>query len=67
MWLVEVVNANKQPSVYKKNLFNYRISVIKSQIVIFLNFKLKGTILFLGSVNVPMSAKSTKLYFIKIG
>ena len=27
----------------------------------------KGTILILGSVNFPMSVKSTKLYFVEIG
>ena len=74
MWLVEVVNAYKQLSVSKKNCFKYRISMIKVKLSFFLTSNSeghgshgnKGIILFLGSVNVPMSAISTKFYFVEI-
>ena len=73
MWLVEVVNANKQLSVSRKLCFKYRISMIKAK----LSFSRtssseghgshgnKGTILFFGSGNIPMSVISTKLYFLE--
>ena len=71
MWLVEVVNANKQLSVPKK----FRISIIKGKLSFFRTPKLEGhsshgnngTILFLGSVNFSMSVISTKHYFVEIG
>ena len=74
MWLVEVVNVNKQLSVLKKLCFKQRISVIKAKLSFFWTSNSeghgshgnKGTRLSLGSVNVPMSAISTKLYFVKI-
>ena len=74
MWLVEVVNADKQLSVSKKLCFKYSISMIKAKLSFFRTSNLeghgshgnKGTILFLGSVNVPMSVISTKLYFVEI-
>ena len=71
MWPVEVVNANKQLSILKKFCFKYRISMIKAKLLFFFTSNSErhgshgnnGTILFLGSVNVPMSVISTKLYF----
>ena len=53
----------------------YRISMIKAKLSFFGSSDSgghgshvnKGTILFLGSVNFPMSVISTKLYFVKIG
>ena len=75
MWLVEVVNANKQLSV-KKILFKYRISMIKAKLSFFWTSNSeghggsqgnKGTILILGSVNFAMSVISTKLYLVASG
>ena len=75
MWLVEVVNANKQLSVSKEFYFKHRISMIKAKLSFFgtSNPEVhgfhgnKGTILILGSVNFPMSIISIKLYFVEIG
>ena len=75
MWLVEVVNANKQLSVSEKFCFKYRISMIKAKLSFFWTSNSEGhgshgnksAILILGSVNFPMSVISTKLYFVKIG
>ena len=76
MWLVEVVNAKIQLLVLKKFCFKYMISLIKpnchfseleSQKVMHDSHGNKGTILFLSSVNFPMSVISTKLYFVEIG
>ena len=74
MWLVEVVNANKQLSVSKKFCFEYRISIIKATLSFFWTSNSEGhgshgnkdTILFLSTVNIPMSVISTKLYFVEI-
>ena len=70
IWLVEVVNANKQLSVSKKFCFKYRISMIKATLSLFLTSNSeshgshgnKDTILYLGSVNFPISVISTKFY-----
>ena len=75
MWLVEVANTNKQLSVSKKFCFKYRISMIKAKLSFFRTSNSeghgshdnKGNILFLDSVNFPMSVMSTKLYFVEIG
>ena len=74
MWLVEVVNTNKQLSASKKFCFKYRISMIKAKLSFFRTSNSeshgphgnKDTILLLGSVNFPMSVMSTKLYFVEI-
>ena len=63
MWLVEVVNDNKQLSVSKKFCYKYTISVIKAELTFFWTSNSeghsshgnKGTILLLGSINFPMS------------
>ena len=49
MWLVEVVNANKQLSVSKKLCFKYRISMIKA--------KLSFSELQIQKVMVPMATR----------
>ena len=74
MWLVEVVNANKQLSVSKTFCFKYRISMIQAKLSFFGTSDSEGhgshgnkdTILFLSLVNVPMSVISTKFYFVEI-
>ena len=74
MWLVEVVNANKQLCVSKKFCFKLRISMIKGKLS-FSELQIqkvmvpngnKDTIMFSGSVNVSMSVISTKLCFVVI-
>ena len=75
IWLVQVVNANKQLSVSKKFYFKYRISMIKAKLSFFWTLNSEGysshgnngTMLFLGQVNCPMSVISTELYFVEIG
>ena len=75
MWLVEVVDANKQLSVSKKFCFKYRISMIKTKLPFFRTSNSEGhsshdinaTILFLGKVNFPMFVISTQLYVAEIG
>ena len=59
---------------FKNICLKYRISMIKAKLSFFLTSNSeghgshgnKGTILFLDSVNVPMSVISTKLYFVEI-
>ena len=59
---------------FKKICFKYSISMTKAKLSLFLTSNSeghgshgnKGTILFLGSENVPMSVVSTKLYFVEI-
>ena len=71
---MEVVNANKHLSVLKKkSVLSTGFQSLKPNCY-FLNFKFrrsgshgkKGTILFLGSINVLVSVISTKLYFVEI-
>ena len=75
MWLVEIVNSNKQLSIFKrKSVLSAGFQCLKpncnfSELQIQIGHGShgnKGTILFLGSVNVPMSVISTKLYFVEI-
>ena len=59
---------------FKKNMFLVQILMIKATLSFFLTSNSeghgshgdKGTILFLGSVNLPMFVMSTKLYFVEI-
>ena len=67
MWLVKVVNANKELSASKEFCFKYRISMIKAKLSFFSTSNSedhgwhgsKFTILFFGSVNFPLSVMST--------
>ena len=76
MWLVEVVNANKQLSLSKNSVLSTGFQLVKPnchfselqirKVMVPMVTRAKSTILFLGSVNVPIFAISTKLYFVKI-
>ena len=71
---MEVVNTNKQLSISKNSVLSKGFQLLKlnchfSELQIQKGHSShgnKGTILFLGSVNVPMSSISTKRYFLEI-